>query len=284
MTSEAKVIELIIYDDNSSGIIKLQNTDWKGICYKIPRNRLKELKSQLVYPGVYILIGMDNDKPVYYIGESDDVNERLTHHNSDPQKDYWNTALAFLGIDTQPLDKAMVKYLESRMYDIAKNNAKSGRFIFKNKKESDETVLSETQLIKANKYLRELRVIVGVLGYNVLNEVPFEQHKVDDADLFYIVKPGKTIDAKGCMVDKGFKVFAGSICATEMTAATTANFKVFNQKLRDDKIIVNNRFSVDYTFSTPSAAATQVLGHNANGLTEWKSAGGITLKEILGNL
>ena len=40
------------------------------------------------------------------------------------------------------------------------------------------------------------------------------------------------------------------------------------------------RLPADHLFSSPSMAADIVLGRSANGRTEWKTADGITLKEI----
>lgn len=40
------------------------------------------------------------------------------------------------------------------------------------------------------------------------------------------------------------------------------------------------RFSKDAEFSSPSAAAAVVHGGGANGLTEWKTKDGTTLKEL----
>ena len=40
------------------------------------------------------------------------------------------------------------------------------------------------------------------------------------------------------------------------------------------------RFAQDFVFSSPSAAATVVLGRSANGRIEWKDAQGRTLKEL----
>jgi hypothetical protein len=39
-------------------------------------------------------------------------------------------------------------------------------------------------------------------------------------------------------------------------------------------------FSDDHIFSSPSTAAVMIMGRNANGLTEWKSKDGKTLKEF----
>lgn len=39
-------------------------------------------------------------------------------------------------------------------------------------------------------------------------------------------------------------------------------------------------FPEDFIFTSPSTAASIVLGRNANGLTEWKQKGGKTLKEF----
>jgi hypothetical protein len=40
------------------------------------------------------------------------------------------------------------------------------------------------------------------------------------------------------------------------------------------------QFTQDYSFSSPSTAATVVLGRNAAGRIEWKAADGRTLKEL----
>ena len=40
------------------------------------------------------------------------------------------------------------------------------------------------------------------------------------------------------------------------------------------------RLTQDYKFSSPSTAAAVLLGRNANGRIEWKTATGETLKEI----
>jgi len=40
------------------------------------------------------------------------------------------------------------------------------------------------------------------------------------------------------------------------------------------------QFTQDYSFSSPSTAATIVMGRNANGRTEWKDGSGTPLKAI----
>jgi len=42
-------------------------------------------------------------------------------------------------------------------------------------------------------------------------------------------------------------------------------------------------FSDDFIFSSPSTAAVIVMGRNANGLTEWKTKIGKTLKDVESN-
>ncbi len=56
------------------------------------------------------------------------------------------------------------------------------------------------------------------------------------------------------------------------------------KKLIADGVLVEKDgffvFSKDAEFSSPSAAAAVVHGGGANGLTEWKSKDGTTLKEL----
>jgi hypothetical protein len=56
------------------------------------------------------------------------------------------------------------------------------------------------------------------------------------------------------------------------------------QKLVADGVLVEKdrffTFTKDAEFSSPSAAAAVVHGGGANGLTEWKTKDGTTLKEL----
>ena len=52
-------------------------------------------------------------------------------------------------------------------------------------------------------------------------------------------------------------------------------------QLKADNTIVNNEFTKDYPFSSPSAAAAIILARSANGKTEWKDEDGITLQKFI---
>ncbi|HMZ67020.1 MAG TPA: DUF4357 domain-containing protein, partial [Leptospiraceae bacterium] len=60
--------------------------------------------------------------------------------------------------------------------------------------------------------------------------------------------------------------------------------KRLRDKLMNENIIkkTNEKFllSKDYIFSSPSTAATIVMGRSANGKTEWKLENGKTLQEV----
>ena len=49
---------------------------------------------------------------------------------------------------------------------------------------------------------------------------------------------------------------------------------------RKEKVNKNGILQEDVLFKSPSYAAAFVIGGHANGLTEWKTADGKTLKEI----
>ena len=63
----------------------------------------------------------DDGTDSVYIGEAENVKERLLQHLRDYQaekeKYYWTTAVIFIGRD---LNKALIRYLENRFVDIAR--------------------------------------------------------------------------------------------------------------------------------------------------------------------
>ena len=69
-----------------------------------------------------------------------------------------------------------------------------------------------------------------------------------------------------------------------MTTSLNQSIVNFRQRLiNEGKIISNNgklTFTEDYLFSSPSTAASIVMGRSANGLTEWKLSDGRILKSV----
>jgi hypothetical protein len=98
---------------------------------------------------------------------------------------------------------------------------------------------------------------------------------------------GKGVQATGYEASQGFVVRAGSQAAVETSSAISEHFgsaSALRQELISNGVLAlaNGfyQFTQDYSFSSPSTAATIVLGRNAAGRIEWKAADGRTLKEI----
>ena len=72
--------------------------------------------------------------------------------------------------------------------------------------------------------------------------------------------------------------------ADEEVPSIDSHAKELRQGLRADGVLEESaeglRFVRDYVFTSPSAAATALLGRAANGRIEWKDADGRTLREI----
>ena len=84
------------------------------------------------------------------------------------------------------------------------------------------------------------------------------------------------IEADGIRTSEGFVVLNGSHIAQEYDETISAGIKEKRSKAN----IVEGILQEDVLFSSPSGAAMFVVGKSANGLTSWKNADGITLKDI----
>lgn len=143
----AQVITTILLDDNPKGLRLIEMANWSGKAFVVPRSKLKDLKTRndARQPGLYVLIGEGVDKQSAYIGQSENVVDRLLSHDSVREEDEWNTAIIFVG----QLDSTFIMYLESISLDLAK---KASRFSIFNSASPKENTLSEAQRITAIEY------------------------------------------------------------------------------------------------------------------------------------
>jgi hypothetical protein len=273
-----KTIQMCIFDGNPNGRIMCELSNWNGRVYKISRNDLSEFANRpdCEYTGVYFLFGKDEDnKDTVYVGEAEKMLVRLKQHLKD--HNYWNDCVVVISKDNI-LNKAHVKYLENKFYTLAVDAKRSS--IINNTvptcssiSEFDESMLSE--------FIENARLLVNTLGYKVFDRIDTSVVENENSgEVFYIVA-ARGADAKGFLVPDGFMVIKGSKIAKD-TAPSIANSLVNLRNKMLEKNIINQDFvfATDYMFTSPSLAASIVMGRNANGRTEWKNINNKSIKDI----
>lgn len=118
-------IELFLVNGTADSLITAELSNWNGNALKIPRIEVASCnRDDFTQPGVYFLFCKEDDgSDSVYIGEAENVRDRLLQHlrdyQSEKEKYYWNTAVVFVGRD---LNKAHIRYLENRFVEIARNS------------------------------------------------------------------------------------------------------------------------------------------------------------------
>ncbi len=282
----AKTIRIFLIDGIPHGRMSVELSNWTGKAYKIPRTMVKvsESRQDLQGNGVYLLFGRDtadNDKDVVYVGETEEVYKRLLAHLG--EKEFWNTAVIVISKDDN-LNKAHLKYLESKMYDSA---VEAGRYTILNNNKPKCSAISEPDVAEMDEFLDNMTLLISTLGFKVFDKVQQDSDKDVGREILYISST-KGAEARGQQTEEGFVVLKDSkIAVKEAPSFKGPQFKgtySLRQKLISDEIITKEQgeliLTKDYLFSSPSTAAMVVLGRSANGRTEWKTSSGEHLKDI----
>lgn len=273
-----KSIELFLVNGSAESLVTAELSNWNGKAIKIPRTEVKSCdRADLKSVGVYFLICQEDDgTDSVYIGEAENVSDRLNQHLKDytsgKEKYYWNMAVVFIGRD---LNKALIRYLENRLVEIAKE---CGRYAILTKNTYKNTVLKEAQIASMEEFIENVKILINTLGYKVLVPAPIALE-----DTIYLYCKGSGASAKGFQSTGGFTVLKDSIISDHTVPSfETSGKNYFNLRntLIKDKIIVNRSFVIDYEFKAPSAASAVVLGRPSNGNDDWKTEDGRKLKEI----
>ncbi len=284
MKSFGKTIKIFLIDGEPNGRMSCELSNWTGKAFKIPRKKIKDSydRIELESTGIYILFGKSNqseNKELAYIGEAEGIYKRLTQHLS--LKDFWNEALVFVSKD-ENLNKAHIKYLESRLHEIA---IKVNRFDLDNGNIPTKPNISESDKAEMEEFIENIKLLVNTLGFKIFEELLTENESIEERNNnSFFIQTSKGTNAQGKMTNEGFVVLKNSEIATSLTVSYPTKFISFRDSLIQDGIIEFKeskfRFTKDFLFTSPSAAATLVMGRSANGLTEWKLANGRVLKAV----
>lgn len=279
-----KSIELFLVNGTADSLIIAELSNWNGKAIKIPRIEVSSCdRDDITQAGVYFLFCKEDDgSDSVYIGEAENVRERLVQHLRDYQaekeKYYWNTAVVFIGRD---LNKALIRYLENRFVEITRN---SKRYLVLTKNTYRNTVMKESQIAVMEEFVDNVKILINALGYKVLE--PFAQvdsstTSVDD-ELLYITSG--SVNATGKVTAEGFVVFAGATVNEKMSLKSLSpGMLKQRQKLFDSSKVENLITTEDILFSSSSAAADFIFGYSVSGPRTWKTKDGKSLKEIESN-
>ena len=276
-----KTLTLQLIDGEPNGIKICRLTGSTLVTVVIPRDLLAQAKKLPEIPkrGVYYLLD-DNKGRLrrVYAGQTVQGISRLDDHYA--KKDWWNTAVMFLGPDSEfSLD--VVSGLERQMIAYI---AEHGSYATDNGNLPNPFVSPYTESFIASLH-EDILFKMGVLGYD-LDAVG--ESVTDDGIVFHT--PRRGIDARGRYDSSAgkFAVLAGSQIDLDVQCGTkakpTQRLEGLRASLRAEGALADDggawRLARDVSFDTPSAAAVFVLGGSQNGWTEWVSEDGRTLSVV----
>ncbi|MDZ7922070.1 GIY-YIG nuclease family protein [Rhodoferax sp.] len=284
-------LRIFVADGDPDGLRIVEKSNWIGKALVFPRALLPQVKTrpELAQTGVYLLLGPrpDGEGDMLYVGEGDPIRPRLESHYA--QKDFWTRAIGFTTTTAGQLNKAHVQFLESRLIALARA---AKRMPLDNANQPAEPSLSEADRADMEVFLGHMLGMLPVLGVHAFEQAPAVSTSslptgTASVSPTLLYCKGKGIEASGYESTQGFVVCKGSQAVVDVVPSLETN-KPARLVQREDLIArgvveihgATYRFVQDYVFSSPSIAATFVLGMSSNGRTKWRDAQGRTLKEI----
>jgi hypothetical protein len=160
-----RTIKLFLVDGVPDGMRTAEIMSWTGHVLFAPRSSIAALlaRPEVKKTGAYLLIGPDPedaDQTMVYVGEGDNVGVRLSSHNKDADKEFWEHACVITSKDLN-LTKAHVRYLESKLIKIV---GREGRATLANKSDPDFDLLPESDLADMDDFIVRLQILLPVLG------------------------------------------------------------------------------------------------------------------------
>lgn len=275
-------IRIFLVDGTPSGVrtAELGLSTIKALA--IPRASLPSIASrpEVKKTGVYVLIGPDPESPgqrMVYIGEADTLVKRVSEHNRDSDKSFWEECVFFVSKD-ENLTKAHGRYVEARLIALAKE-AKRAK-VTNGTAPTEDGRLPESDSVEMDEFVVQARILLGSLGYDLFEPSPKLQTDAPSSlsnSLLALQYSGDGYSAKAVLdPDAGqVIVIAGSKSRKAEAQSLQPTYKNLRRQLLENRVLVSlddasYEFSQDYSFSSPTAAAQVVSGITVNGRIAWR--------------
>lgn len=249
--------------------------------------RVREAFPEIERPGVYLLIGSDEDEPdrlIAYIGESEGIGLRLYNHNSNDSgrepKAFWTDTVVLISKD-ENLTKSHARYVEACLIRAVGGNP---RWMIPNNRRPSEDAgkLPLPDRAAMEEFVDQTKTLVGALGWDLFREmrgkpieigIPSDSEVADLAPVFFF--RGEGFSAEMIIAQSGdLVVKAGSKARLRTTPTIPKGTVTMRETLQKSGVLREDNgslvFASDYSFSSASAAAATVIGASANGRILWK--------------
>ena len=176
MVMFGKTISLFLIegDPNKRWVCELSN--WNGKAYKIPRIDVKRCsdRKDLASCGVYFLFGRSDsdEKGIVYIGEAENVYERLKQHDAPQWKKIFGMSALCLSAKTIALTRPTLSIWSAAVIPSQKRQIVT---ILRTLQFPADASLTEAEQAEMEEFLYNIRMINNVLGHKVLESLVAEE-------------------------------------------------------------------------------------------------------------
>ncbi len=284
--TDGRSLELFFVDGKPDGMLTAEVFNWTGHVLYCPRTNISAAlaRKEAKHTGVYILLGEKDDEPCAYIGEAEEIDLRLKQHVQN--KDWW-TSVAIITSSANSLNKAHVKYLESRLVEEA---IKLNQIKLENGNVPPRSSLSEAAQSNMESFLSYLLMVLPAIRIDMFvqrkrpsgvqaQQTPQASVASPVATFELISQKNGEWNATAILQEGEFTIQAGSIVRGSWIGDTSAksSYSKLYQTLFEQGILADENgqrvFKSSYVFNSPSAAAAVVNGRSANGQTAWRLKG-----------
>ncbi len=279
MANRGQSLELFFIDGTPDGMLTAEIFNWTGHVLVTPRIRLAEAlkREEAGFTGVYILLGDSEDDNLVraYIGESDDVAGRIRNH--DANRDWWTLAVLITSA-ANSLNKAHVRYLESRLVEEAR---RAGRMKLENGTVPPLPSLSEAARANMEQFVEYVLTILPAIrvdGFLVKTRAQTPKLATPGAAssrpsaVFSLKLANGEVNATARLENGEFIVEVGSVGRAKWIGVDHNYKKLFDEVVESGVYTEYGslrRFNKSYAFSSPSAAGAVLNGRATAGPIAW---------------
>ena len=279
----ARTLELFFIDGKPDGMLTAEVFGWTGHILVAPRTRLPDAlkRKESSYTGVYILLGEQNEEPMAYIGEGENIANRIKSHDS--KKDWWTRAVLITSAANN-LHKAHVQYLESK---LVSEGIQAANIKFENGTNPSLPSLSEAAQANMEAFIDQLLMVLPAIRVDLFTSKAKPQKitrqavssSEQESPIFELTRKKEGITATAILEDGEFVVQQGSLARGEYIGERSDRYSYWKQydKLVEQGILADKGghkvFTVSYAFSSTSAAGAVCNGRSTAGPIAWKVKG-----------